>query len=162
MARGEITIRVVKPPPNLSVTVMMDEEGCVITDGYGGWEIVERPRRTSITHWAGRESYQMEAHIVFDGYRDNDDVEGAITRLEKMALPYEKEPPPVLVLGSAVPHGGEQMDWVITNIEWGNKIRNNQGRRIRQHAKVTLRGFVALDRIQLKAAKRARKKAGRK
>lgn len=161
MAFGEITIRVADPPPALSVKVLMDEAGCVITGGYGGWELIDRPRRVAVTMWQGRQPYQMTAAIIFDGFRENDDVEIAIANLERMALPFGKEPPPVHVLGTAVPHGGDQMKWIIQEIAWGDKIRNSRGRRLRQHAVVTLSGFVEVDRIQLRSAKKARKKAGR-
>lgn len=158
MAKGEITIRCVGPP-KLSITVLMDETGPVVKGGYGGWEIVDRPRRVSLTQWNGRQPYQMDVGIMFDGYRQDNEVEIEISRLERMALPYGKEPPVVEIKGSAVPH--DDLKWVITNVTFGDALRRSNGRRVRQQVTISFTQYVASDRLQLKAAKNARQKAGR-
>lgn len=159
MARGEVTFRTTAP--RLTVTCWLGADPPKPTGGYGGWDIVERPRRVGLTQWNGREPIQMDVPIVIDGFKHNDSVEYEITKLERMALPFIKEPPEVKLIGSAVPHS--DLDWVIQDIEWGTDvIRIGNGDRVRQDAVVKLISKVDVDKVKLRAAVKTRNKKGRK
>lgn len=156
--RGQITFRCAAPA--LTVTCYMDETGPKITGGYGGWDIVERPRRVALTQWNGKDPYKMEIGIILDGFIDDDEVEIEIAKLERMALPFNTEPPVIEVKGSAIPH--DDLKWVVEDIDWGDALRKSNGRRVRQQGTIKLVQNVKADRLQLSAAKRIRNKAGRK
>jgi hypothetical protein len=159
MARGEVTVRTARGP-RLSVTALMGENGPTMIGGYGGWEVVDRPRRIGLTQWRGRSPYSMTLDLVLDGFKQGDEVEIDISRLERMALPDVKEPPVVEVKGSAVPH--DDLEWIIETLEFGTALRKNNGRRVRQEVTITFLRYVRIDRIQLSAAKKTRDKAGKK
>jgi hypothetical protein len=159
MAAGEVTFTTIGAP-KLSVTCWLGADPPKVMGGYGGWEIVNRPRRTAVTQWRGREPIQMDVAIVLDGFKGDDSIEYDVIKLERMAQPYKTEPPQVKLIGSAVPHS--DLDWVITNIDWGDAIRRKNGDRLRQEGTVSLVSHIDVDKVKITAAKRTRQKSGRK
>lgn len=141
---------------NKSFICWLGNDGTKPTGGYGGWDIVNRPRRLSLTQWNGRDPISMEVHLLFDGYANNDPIEDDCKKLEDMAFNNGFDPPPIVnITGDTVQHQG--LDWVITNITWGDKInRRLDGQRLRQEATVSIIRYVATDKVQLTAAQRAR------
>lgn len=161
MAAGDITIKT-RIAPLLTVVGSLGDPPRV-TGGYGGWEIVDRPRRVGITQWMGREPLQMDINMVLDGYIGSDTVEFDITKLERMALPHGNRHPPTIDLrGSAVPYADADLPWLINRLEWGDAIRLKNGDRVRQFVTIGFLVYVAADRLQLKAAQLTRQTAGRK
>jgi hypothetical protein len=159
MAEGRITFK--SKDPNMSFTCWLGNEGVKPTGGYGGWNIVQRPRRLSLVQWDGRDPIQMDIAILIDGYavtQAGDSVELECGILEKMAFSDDFDDPPVVnISGSTVLHSG--LDYRITNIQWGDKIcRRTDGDRVRQEATVSVVRDVRFDKIQLSAAKRLRLK----
>lgn len=123
------------------------------TSGFGGWELVNRPRRQAATLWTGIEPLRMPVPIVLDGFRGDDSVESEVSKLEAMARPPARgaEPPIVNVSGPGIPHS--DIDWVIENIEWGEGLLSRSGReRVRQEGTITLLRYVADDRLSIRSA----------
>lgn len=50
------------------VKVMLGDGPVQATGGFGGWDIVARPRRTALTVWTGYEPLQLTVPIVFNAY----------------------------------------------------------------------------------------------
>lgn len=40
----------------------------IISGGYGGWELIARPRRVALTEWTGNEPVRQEVALLFDGW----------------------------------------------------------------------------------------------
>jgi len=163
MAEGRITFK--SKDPNMSFTCWLGNDGVKPTGGYGGWDIVPRPRRLSLVQWNGRDPLQMDIDIVIDGYaksHQGDSVEKEVEILEKMAFSEDFDDPPVVkISGAAVPHTG--LDYRITNIQFKEMIRRQtDGDRVRQEALVSVIRDVRADKIQLTASKRLRLKKNRK
>ena len=162
MAVPKVTFRSEDPP--MSFVCWLDEEGTKPTGGYGGWNIVDRPRRLGITQWDGRQPLSMDVAILIDGFARSDSVEVECKILEKMAFSGDgvgEEPPVITVKGAFVQH--DQQKWVIAGISWGNAMRRvKDGDRVRQQAVVGLIRYNAADKAQLGAASRTRKNAGKK
>src|SRR5688572_14016956 len=118
------------------------------SDGYGGWEVVPRPRRAGATQWNGRAPYQMDIQLVMDGFAPVQEVEIECRALEQMSLGLGgNEPPVVMIESEFVPH--TDLPWVIGNLEWGAAIRRNtNGRRVRQEVTITLVQYIAADKVQ--------------
>lgn len=154
MVEGKITFT--SKDPNLSFTCWIDTDGVKVTGGYGGWDIVQRPRRLSLTQWNGRDPIQMDIPILIDGFAKKHSVEDECKILEKMAFSGDFDDPPVVnISGAAIPHN--QLDYRILNIQWGDMIRrNSDGDRTRQAAVVSVIRDSAADKLQLSAAGRAR------
>src|SRR4051812_36703021 len=55
------------------------------TQGFGGWDAVERPGQTSITHWAGHDPIQIPLELFFNDDDLTNSVEDAVATLEAFA-----------------------------------------------------------------------------
>src|SRR5205823_4249211 len=89
-------------PTGLTSTCLRDEAAPYIAGGYGGWQVVNRMRRTGLTQWVGRDPVRVVVPALFDGWESQEGQEIEISNLERMALPALRggEPPPVRSAGS--------------------------------------------------------------
>lgn len=140
----------------LSVTALLDADSPTLSGGYGGWEVVDRPKRVGLTRFKGRNPFRQDIPIIFDGYKESHSQESKIERLEKMALQPNvmEEPRKITVDGQA--HRTE-LTWIIEDIEWdkGNVIWSPEGDsavRLRQAAIVKLLQYVDDDVIITKTS----------
>ena len=156
MKPGYVTLT--SQAPSLTVTCLLGADGARVTGGYGGWVDVPRPRRLALTQWDGRSSFEMAVQLVLDAHADDGSVEAQCTALERMALPPRSlAEPPVLRIRGPVPHS--DLTWVVSGIDWGAAMRRTDGDRTRQEVTISLKRYVAEDRLQLRpAAERAREK----
>jgi len=134
------------------VKVMRGDNPAQIVGGEGGWNFVQRPRRTSLTQWGGRDPYQMDVPIIFDGWRYQTSVEQDIRRLQIMSVGSDFNPPPTVKIDGALPIGGAT--WVIASIDWGTEVfwsQANRGRyfRLRQDAIVHLYEYKASEDLKI-------------
>lgn len=130
----------------LQVAVLMGPGGAQVTQGYGNYDEVTRPRNVSLLSWQGRAPYEMTLDLVFQGipvaHGWGQSVEKQITLLEDLATkqPGMTTPPSVRLFGP-VPH--PELRWLITAISWGDFWRRSlDGARIMQKASVTLHEYV--------------------
>jgi hypothetical protein len=152
--------------PRLQVRALRGETPPVPTGGFGGWQLVPRPRRKALTQWGGIDPFQQQLSLILDGVRGNQSVEEDCLALEQMAQPAgpRLNPPLVTVLG-VVPH--PELVYVIgdgsggAGLAWdANPIYSRSGYRIQQKVTVTLLEYVAADRVATgSAAQRAREAA---
>jgi len=151
--------QVIFESPTDKLRILLGDGEPKISEGYGGWDVIDRPKRVGATQWNGKPPFQMEVPLMFDGWADNNSIESVFRRFEEMALPVaERKPPPVLKVTGPIPWGGGN-EWVITHIEpTGSLRRRSDGHRVRQSCTVTLRRYVEIERIGQKAASRARGK----
>ena len=129
-----------------TVSALLDETTPTVTEGYGGWQEVTRARRTSYVDWPGKPTIKMQVGIVFDSWHDADPagVMPRVKRLEAMALPADGvTKPPTVKLYGYVPH--TELTWVISQITWGESMRDQNGLLVRQKLTVTLWQFVPAD-----------------
>lgn len=157
MAAGFITMRSSSPP--MSFSAMMGGNGAVVDGGYGGWSVVNRPKKVGMTQWDGREPFSMQIELIIDGWRSGEPVEIRCTTLERMALPpVPGAQPPTLRISGNLPH--TDLTWALNGIEWGASLRDPKtGLRLRQIATIKLLQFVDEDRVKIQpAAEKARGK----
>jgi LysM domain len=162
MAANTVTIKSTEPDLKVSITALLDGAGAVVTGGYGGWDMITRPRRQSVTHWGGRNPFSMDLAIVLDGHQRFDTIETECNNLDRLALPFPNPggtPPVVQLIGEAIPHQ-DILEWVIDGLEWGATIRDRNGHRTRQHVVIKLIRYVQIDKIQVTAAAKSRTKGG--
>lgn len=141
------------------------------TQGYGGWEEIERPKRKSLTTWRGRQPISLSIPIMFDRLTEGDfgeSVEPDVRNLQKMAGAGISGEPPVVTFdsGGVIEHDVTQENkwWLINGLEWGDYIRNPAGERVRVDVTVTLLEFVAGAVVVERSAakKRSNKKQAQK
>lgn len=132
------------------------DQAAVVTDGYGGWEAVPRPRTVAITEWKGRNHLSIEIPFMIDFYvadvtnHPGADCENMVSNLEKLAgLGGMNQPPVCKVDGfGAIPHDYTQrkkLNWVVDALQWDRGIeirRGDNGRRMRCGGTVTVRQFL--------------------
>lgn len=138
--------------PNIAdVVVALASQPTQITSGYGGWSVVNRPRRKGLTQWDGKDPLRMGIPVLFDGWFSSQGQEVPISRLSRMGLPPRdgEEPPVITVDGVAIPDPGPKR-WVIENLQWGTDVLwetvGGVTVRLRQDCTVFLLEYVAPDR----------------
>jgi hypothetical protein len=137
-------------PPTHLVTLLGPERPDV-SAGYGGWEEVERPRRTTVTTWKSQPARRMSLNVIIDNFVDGGSVENEIRQLERLALPRPGGEPPTITVtaaGGVIPPFYEAFPWVIDAISWGDAIANANYNRVRQVATVTLLQYVSDDLLE--------------
>lgn len=158
---GFVAIECQDPP--VSVVCRLGDARPDVTDGYGGWEEVQRPRRTTVTTWRGVPARRMALPILIDNWQAGLSVEYLIRRLERMALPRAGGQPPTVSVDAAGGHLPYQgLTWVIDAIEWGDALMNANGNRVRQAAVVTLLEYVSDDLIDKRKRSAAQKRRAKK
>lgn len=137
----------------------------IVTDGYGGWSVVTRPKNIGFTEWQGRNPMAIEIPFLLDYYPDGTDdednpgiaCEAMVDKLEQMCgIGSGSHPPICWVQGHGViPHdytNSPSLRWVIENVTWARdvEIRAHNGRRLRCGGTIVIRQFKdpdVLDRI---------------
>lgn len=129
-----------------SVIVYRGNGGPQITGGGGRWDVVQRPRRKSVTMWRGSDPYTMDVPILFDGWELEISQEVLIARINQLRFSQkELQEPPQLRINGALPVKGAT--WILSDITWGNAIWNprlaGQSHRFRQDATLHLLQYVS-------------------
>lgn len=128
------------------ISVLLDAASPKLTDGFGGWETVDRPRRVALTRFKGINPVRQDLAILFEGVNEGKSQEVAITNLERMAQQTGdlSEPAKITLGGTAL---RKDLTWVIESIDMDDQrtMWTKQGGfpvRIRQAAVVHLLEFV--------------------
>lgn len=159
------TITCDDPPTEL--VVLLGAARPDVSSGYGGWNEVERPRKSTVTTWAGSPARRMSLTLLFDNWTAGESIELDIRRLERLALPRSGGQPPTVKVsapGGIIPPFYEGKDWVIDALSWGDALANVHGNRVRQAVTVTLLEYIGDDLVKAvkSPAKDRRDKAHKK
>ncbi|GAB6901870.1 LysM peptidoglycan-binding domain-containing protein [Kineosporia succinea] len=140
-----------------------------VQDGYGGWKIIDRPRKRSMTEWQGPQPMRASLQMLFDGFaasRLGQSQAQSIAYLERHFAPTNGAlvPPAFRVLG-AWPLD-EAMHWVCDGLQVDDDTAMTI---VRRSDRVPLRTLVTLSLLQYvpgdviiktSAAKRSKEKQG--
>jgi hypothetical protein len=152
----------------LELTALLGPERPEVSAGYGGWDEVDRPRRTTVTTWRGLPARRISLDLLIDNLYEGTSIEPRIRKLERMASPTPDggQPPEVRVraVGGVVPTFYERRTWVIEGLAWGDAVMNRNGNRIRQAVTVTLLEYISDELIEVRktSSKRRRERHKRK
>lgn len=121
--------------------------------GTAIWEVVDRPNRTGISVFRGRNPVRVDLPIMFDDFKRGRSVEPKIQMLKDMASPPGPHVPPTRIkVDGGYP--SRYLTWVIESIDWGDMVYYNKiGTavvRVRQDAVVHLLQYVAPELVRLK------------
>jgi hypothetical protein len=155
-------VRVYSVDPPISFVVRLGADRPNIDQGFGGWQEVARPRRSTLSIWQGQPALRMTLSIQFDEWVTQTSVEREIAQLERLASPSASDAQPARVKlvarGSAVPYQARQ--WVIDNLIWGDAAINAKGDRVRQQVSLSLLEYIADVRVdQVAPSQRQRTKS---
>jgi hypothetical protein len=138
-------VRVWSKDPPLSIIARLSEDQPVVTQGYGGWEEVARPRRKPLTSWIGSPGWHMQLGLMLDHWARGESVEDQVATLEAMGKPTASDGNPPRLTIDAPGHAvqGQGRTWVIDTITWGDAIMGPAGNRQRQVAVLALIEYQA-------------------
>lgn len=139
--------------PQIFVLARLGEETPNPAEGYGGWEVVDRPLRIGVSQWKGLAPYTMNLSMILDEFATSSSIQSDINKIESMARPDKhNEPPVVFVQGAGILHTDK--DWVINSVEWGDTLINKHGHRTRQFVTLGLLQFIDIDLINISPVKK--------
>lgn len=136
---------------------MLDDNPPKLSAGFGGWREEQRSKTLSATVWEGQPLMQYTISVIFDGWKAKTSVQSDVDLLNVMALPVLGGQPPKLKLTSpaALTKGFiNNLDWVITDIDWNGSMRESDGVLYRQNATITFLQFQPPD-VVLKNVKKS-------
>jgi LysM domain len=139
---GWVRIRSTDPP--ITIQCRLGPDAPNVTQGYGGWSEVARPRRSTLSVWQGIPALRMDLSILLDRFRIQSSIEQQIAQLERLSGPSASDGAPARVKitarGNAVPRQGRI--WVIDSLSWGDRAMNAKGNRVRQQVTLGLLEYV--------------------
>jgi hypothetical protein len=153
-----------------------------VTGGYAKYDTVDVSGRIGINRFDGYDPMALEIPIQFEGYADGADwIEADIQKLERMAgrgqYPGAAFGPPAVIRVSVTDNRGNIVPLIPTNYQWtptnpnaplyrisgiawaDGALSDNQGRRIRQQATVTVTQYTPLIWTIRSSSQRAKAKA---
>jgi len=113
-----------------------------LSGGYGGFRVADRPRKSSLTIWQGRQPFQLTVPMLLSDRGSS--IRDEIHNLDVISSGTSKGAPPYVKVDGAVPvpvHAGEL--WVIQDVQWGAIVRRRDRVVIRQDVTVTLLEYVS-------------------
>lgn len=132
-------VRVSSKSGDLSVEAWLADERPDVGSGFGGWDVIDRPRRKPLTTWKSSPNLSLTLPILLDNFASGVSVEGEIATVEKMGQSVHGDDPPILTVrasGGAVPFQGRE--WVLGELAFGDAEMNTVGNRVRQYLTLTL------------------------
>lgn len=138
----------------------------LITDGYGGWEEVERPSNKPMSRWDGAGLVKLKIPLMFDAFAVNRTIGWHVEQALSLGRAANgTEAPPVFRLwGDAMPSNLRRKKWVMNETpDIGAIRRNRDGNLIHQEMTITVMEFVNPDRIRFhKKPKKIRREVAKK
>jgi len=127
----------------------------LVTEGYGGWQVVNRPRARGIVEWQGRNPIQIEIPFMIDYWLsgvDNPGIhcEAQVTSLSRLCGVGGDKQPPICRVDSqgVIPYDytlRKHLFWVVENVVWDRELELRHpttGRRLRCGGTLTIRQFI--------------------
>lgn len=149
-------------PPAVRFGLLGDD---ALTGGVGGWEFLDRPRRTAAVEWVGTPGYQLVLPLVLDGTEVRRGVDVSVEAQCRIVTAWGRPagdgPPPVLTVAGPL-RIATASRWVLDDVEWGRQIRNRAGQRILQEVTLTLLQHVAASVIASPAGRARDRNKGKK
>lgn len=136
-----VILKVSNPPDEL--WSIMGPTNPVLSDGYGGWQEIARPKRPARITWQGRSVFKLKLEIVFTAFKANGNVEPQVDKLHRWARSPSPNTPPraIRLSGSGIPNE-HIVSWAIASLEWGRTERDP-----REHHRTMQ--FVTLNLIEI-------------
>lgn len=152
--------------PSLTLLCELGDAFPTITQGYGGWDEVDRPHNISLTTWRGFKPMGIDLPLMLDQLALGTSVETAIDVLEALAGrgrlrsgrttgsgAYAQPPTLIVHTAGVMPYDAKSFSdirWVINALDWDEEqtITNEAGNRVRAPVTVSLLQYVADQRLE--------------
>ncbi len=80
-----------------------------MTGGVGGWNVVARAHRPSLTEWIGGDPRRATIDVLHDRFTSYGEVESAVSIFFSRYAPFNAEPPRVYITGAPP---------ILPNVQW--------------------------------------------
>lgn len=148
--------------PKTSLVCELGDGPPIVTQGYGGWDEIDRTGRISLTTWRGFPPIAIDLLLMLDNHAAGTTIEPAMTVLEAMAgrgeLRAGGQPPRLIVDTAGVMAHDYRADrdnrWVITDlsVDADTVIVNDYGNWTRAAVTVSLLQHVSDDGLATRSA----------
>lgn len=145
-----------KVPGNSGAGVRFDmgDGPAQLTQGFGGmWEAVPRPQKRAAMRFVGADPIGQDIPILIDGFAQDRPIDHLLDGLLLQQQPkdggFEGMYPPTIWRIQGPIHM-PQKRWVVADIEFGDALRNEHGRLVRQAATLKLMEYVRPDRVKVR------------
>jgi nucleoid-associated protein YgaU len=142
--------------PEIHFRAHFADGAAIVTEGYAGWRVIDRPRDVGLVEWSGRNPMAIEIPFILDYWDEEvrDDpgerCEEQVTRLERLCgLGGHTQPPICKVDGRGmIPHDytiTPELNWVVEQVQWDRDMElrsTGSGRRVRCGGSITIRQFL--------------------
>lgn len=128
----------------LVVSLPLGDDAPRFTGGTARWDTIERPRRKSLTNFAGEDPWTCTIKVLFDAWPLGD-VEPYIRLVEdRMHRPDDRVEPDLLRLNGAAMSSHSDLVWVLTGVDDSGQVqKRDDGRRCRQEMTLTFLEYVS-------------------
>lgn len=125
-------------------------------EGGGGWEEVQLPKRASVLVWRGRGLLKLSFNLLFDNFDTGEPVHPEYETLLRLWRPDADTTPPSIVKvasrGNTIPY--QELDYVISNLEWLEAEANEKGQRSQQILGLALTEYRPDERLKTATEKK--------
>jgi len=141
----------------------------IVTEGYAGWQVVNRPKDIGLVEWQGRNPMAIEIPFLLDFWGSDDSDAGIqceeqVSNLESLCGVGSHAQPPLCSVdaGGTIPHDetiSGAHEWVIEQVSWDRAIEirsADSGRRLRCGGTLTIRQFPEQTNILRKIGPKTR------
>lgn len=148
--------------PILRVRAVLDATPPTLSEGYGGVNVVSRPRDTALTEYGGTSPMKLTLSLILDGLAARDDQSDFRANLNRMFRPMgetKKTLPLLSVECAVIEPEWTKAKWLPSNLTWGsNVVRSGAGNiLLRQDFVIELIEAIRDERLQrLTPANKAR------
>lgn len=117
--------------------------------GVGGWQPTDRSGRRPAKWWQGIPDDTISLDCTIDeDVPDGPKVEARLRVLRNMGQPGNDEEPPTIQLDGDIWHSDQNINWVMSNLTFGDRIYNGDGSLRRQQVTVELERHEPLTEIK--------------
>lgn len=136
-----------------------------LSGGTGTWSTLNRPRRQDAIQFEGVSGFVYTLPLLLDGTEARTGLDASVEPqcrlLQSWSSAVTKATKQPVVLRATGPlQTDDTIRWVITNLEWGAKIRDATGNRVQQYVTVTLTQYRTAA-VRKSPAKRSRSRKGK-
>lgn len=158
-------VRIIATDPAIDITVPMGDGPATITQGLGGWQVVDRQDDIAATDWTGQEPLVQAVPLLLDGFSKGESVERDLNTIFKLARDVvgdEHIPPIFKVFG---PIYFSHKEWVLPDggieLDSASVIREDDGTLLRQALTLRLLEYVKPDTITIRGKGKQRTGLGK-
>jgi nucleoid-associated protein YgaU len=142
-------LRLLCPELDVDISVTMGGAPATPVAGFAGWEDIERAEGKALTDRASVAPFEQEVPVFLDGYRKDNSVQGQLAEILKLGgedgQPFRAFGP-IHRPGIRFVFGGEP--------DFGDAIRDDDGRLLRQELTLKLKEYVPPAQIHRKRKRR--------